>query len=415
MEKQVFADNVDALGVSYKTIGENIRNGARNGTIIYPDSDILEGNVTNRNKTDKPIVTFIDDDCRIETYTKLFPVIKELGLPYGIACPIVSLGRANYMTAEQVLEMQTHGCDITCHHLTQNNMDTFKSADAYDKELSTFDEKAKAIGLKVDSICYPQGIYVSDYIPVVRKHYKMGFTTDRGDNAQPLESYFMKRVEVFPRDSSYDLNFVKTYVDNIGNNWLVFMTHSWYSTFNVAQLKELVSYIQSKGIEIVGVNEGIKQRGNLVECGIIKKPLEYISTDYTVVSANGAIASNALTQTTKSNKAMVKIKSGYNAGYNLTTQGKTPTTTDKKRVVSEKTIVKAGEEYLISASNIYGNALWVIYAEDNSVISSRASLNTDTGSVVEYEKVTMPSNASYVRIASNLNIQPTMFSIYELR
>lgn len=416
MGKQTWSDNVDANGKTWKTIGDNIRYGAKGSVNQNEKTQLISvTGITDRDKSNKPVITFIDDDCRKETYSKLFPVIKEYNVPYCLACPINSLDSPNYMTTEQVIEMQNYGCEISCHHLKQNNMSTFRNASDYEKELKTYIEKANDIGLIVDTICYPQGDYVSNLITTVKKFFTCGFTVDRGVNKNPLETYLLKRVEVFPIDSMYNLEFVKKYIDNVENGWLILMTHSWYNTFNTNELKEIIKYINDKGLEIVSISEGLKRKGNLIETGLIQKPLEYISTNYFLVDYESNVYTNALTETQKSTKSMIKVKSGYNTGYNLTMNGVTPTVTDKKRVVSEKTLIKPNTDYLITGSNIYGNAIYVIYDENNSVIDSLASANTESGTVIYSRKITTPSNANAIRIASNLNIQPEMFSIFELR
>ena len=41
----------------------------------------------------KAIVSFVDDDCRSEAYTVLFPLVQELGMPYTVACPAGLMGK----------------------------------------------------------------------------------------------------------------------------------------------------------------------------------------------------------------------------------------------------------------------------------------------------------------------------------
>lgn len=57
----------------------------------------------------KAIVSFVDDDCRSEAYTVLFPLVQELGMPYTVACPAGLMGKTGRMTVEQLQEMARSG------------------------------------------------------------------------------------------------------------------------------------------------------------------------------------------------------------------------------------------------------------------------------------------------------------------
>ena len=368
-----------------------------------------------KSEKESPIISFIDDDCKSETYDKLFKLIKSMNIPYAVACPPDQVGTYGYMTTAQLEEMRSTGVDVMCHHLKQYNMDQFANKADYESELSACDERFKKLGIQAKGICYPQGVYVDDYMDAVSNHYSYGFTVDRGVNEIPLESFFLKRVEVFPTSEIYTFDDVKRYVDRMQDGeWLVFMTHSWYGTFDIDKLKELIQYIKAKGISIVGIDEALSRVGNIVEHGIIKKPLEYMSSSFYCVDAIGGVHTNSQKFYQKSNEKLSRVTAGYNAGYNLSVNGKTITTTDKKRLVSEKVTVTSGESYLVSASNIYGNALYVIYDGSDAVLSYEASENTANGTVMKDKKITVPDKASYMRISSNLSIQPESYDIKKL-
>lgn len=376
------------------------------------------GTLNNIGKTKKLYVSFTDDDCRIETYNKLFPVIKETGISYLLACPYEQIGTENYMSIEQLNEMRNAGCLISSHHTKQYAMNQFLSNADYDKELNKCDTVANNMNVHEKYICYPNGVYVSEYMETVHKHYAAGFLTDRGINELPIESYFLKRVEVFPRDSFYDIEFVKKYVDELetkDTGWLVLMTHSWYDTFNADQLKEIIAYIQSKtNVVIADVNTVLNDIGNNVEYGVMQKPMGYSKNGFLVIDAFGNLYSNSVEIVERPNTNLVKINAGYNIGYNLTPAGKAVAVTDKKRVVSSKFTVNPGEKYLISASNIYGNSLYCIYDSNDTVITAQVSDNSASGTVIKDTLITIPENAVSMRVASNMSIQLEMYSIFKL-
>lgn len=361
------------------------------------------------------IISFIDDDCRIETYNKILPLMKESKVPWGIACPVGQLGTDTFMSVDQLKEMIAAGATVLSHHQKQYAMNQFQNRTEYENELSRADAAFKAIGLEPKSICYPNGICVDGYMDIVKDHYDYGFTVDRGVNTIPLESLFLKRVEVFPTSEIYTFDDVKKYVDNIKDGeWLIFMTHAWYTTFDSAKLIELINYVKNKSISIVSVDEGMSRVGNLEEHGIIKKPLEYMSTPFYCVDKTGVIHTNNQKFYQKSNEKLTNINPGWNAGYNLTVNGATPAASSKSRLVSVKVTVKPGETYLISASNVYGNALYCIYDESDVVITYEASENTADGTVITKKRITIPENASYMKIASNIAAQPGGYEILKV-
>lgn len=43
-------------------------------------------------------ISFIDDDCRVEAYTVLWPVVQAKNIPYAVACPPAQIGKDKFMT-----------------------------------------------------------------------------------------------------------------------------------------------------------------------------------------------------------------------------------------------------------------------------------------------------------------------------
>lgn len=157
------------------------------------------------------MISFTDDDCRKETYDRIFPIVQNTGIPYALACPPGNLTDPKYagqfVTVEQLKEMYNYEIDgnrkidITCHHKKQYNMDAeewFPTVKDYENDLIYCNNQFKEWGINdVKAISYPQGRRRTDYMGPVEQHYHMGFTVDKGINHIPYETYHMKRVEVF--------------------------------------------------------------------------------------------------------------------------------------------------------------------------------------------------------------------------
>lgn len=363
-------------------------------------------------------ISFIDDDCRVEAYTVLWPVVQAKNIPYAVACPPAQIGKDKFMTKDQLLNMVNGGCEVLSHHYKEDAMTQFESAADYEadvkKSLAAFTE----LGVnEVDGVVYPNGYRVDEYMPVVRKYFNVGFTIDRGVNVPPVETCYMKRCELFPTNGLYTLDDAKKLVDSVAVNggWLIFMTHAWYTSFSASDLATLIEYITSKHIDIVGIKEGMEKFGNVVDIGYAKKPLANMSLPYYIVDCLGRVYANTWNQTAMSKITRVELNLPYHVKYTLTTTGKTKDATDVKRIISDKITAAAGEQYeLCNLSAKYGNCFYVIYDSSDTVLAHNGTDSNNAGEVMEDNIVTMPENTAYFRLACDLAVNDEMFKAYKI-
>lgn len=363
-------------------------------------------------------ISFIDDDCRAEAYTVLWPVVQAKNIPYAVACPPAQIGKDKFMTKDQLLNMVNGGCEVLSHHYKEDAMTQFESAADYEadvkKSLAAFTE----LGVnEADGVVYPNGYRVDEYMPVVRKYFNVGFTIDRGINVPPVETCYMKRCELFPTNGLYTLDDAKKLVDSVAVNggWLIFMTHAWYTSFSASELATLIEYITSKHIDIVGIKEGMEKFGNVVDIGYAKKPLANMSLPYYIVDCLGRVYANTWNQTAMSKITRVELNLPYHVKYTLTTTGKTKDATDVKRIISDKITAAAGEQYeLCNLSAKYGNCFYVIYDASDAVLAHKGTDSNNAGEVMEDTIVTMPENTAYFRLACDLAVNDEMFKAYKI-
>lgn len=399
----------------------------------------------NEKKHEPAVISFIDDDCRSQVYTELYPLIKKLDLPYTLACPPNSLNdeAGRYMTTEQVKEVYSNGVNIVSHHLKEYAMTEFDFIEDYEKDTEICLQKFKEMGIEVNGVAYPNGLIKDEYMNVVKDHFKLGFTTDRGINTLPYESCYIHRCEVFPKSGIYNIDDAKALVDSVSENggWLVFMTHCWFDTFSAEDLEELVNYIRRKNIEIANVSDIIENYSNQIDIGIVKKPFSDMADDFFVMDCNGraytnkigidyncikGVALNRITILDKSSIKWRELSVDYNYGTTLLPSGKEKNhlsdisdiskiniLSQKKRNVSRKIYVEPGRKYkLTNLSARYGNCLYVIYNSDNKVIQYYESPNSDQGRIIDELILTMPADASYFKVACDLNICNKIFKVY---
>ena len=144
------------------------------------------------------MVSFIDDDCRSQSYDVLFrQVIEPLGIPYTLSLPLDKLGQEGYIDEGQLWEMTEAGVSISCHTLSESAM-TDSDVWELDDMLAQWQETAELLGCgEVLSYCYCNGIWSDEQMPAIKSHFRMGFTVEPGINQIPYESYYMKRVGLF--------------------------------------------------------------------------------------------------------------------------------------------------------------------------------------------------------------------------
>lgn len=356
-------------------------------------------------------VSFIDDDCRSTVYTTLFPLIKELDIPYTLACPPGKIGTDLYMTQEQLLEMYNYGVTLACHTWAETNMDTL-SKDQLEENLKKCVEKYREWGITdVNSYAYTQGKYSVDNMSIVKKYFDMGFLVDKGINVIPHETYYMRRVGLFPTDNSFSLSDAKAYVDKLltSDGWLIFMTHCWTSTFKATELKELVNYIKEKSIPIVDVNEMIEKTGNVVDIGYYKKDDLNTGKHYFIVDSTGKVYTDQFSSDTgeKIETVELTIMTSYSIGKETSSsyRGKllALTSTNTKFRACEPVDVTDCSEVLITGWSYSGYGIYSFLDESGECVSAKWATKTtaEGGDSVVEERVKVPAGAQTLIIAGH--------------
>lgn len=282
--------------------------------------------VSSQGRKSKAMVSFIDDDCRKEAYTKLRPVILEKNIPFGLACPPDAIGHQEYMTWEEVKQMKAEGCEILCHGNTQANFDTF-AEDGLNVELQNAIRNFEEQGIyDVTGVAYPQGKENEMVRRVCAKYFKMGYGYIPRQNYKPLRHFDIQRAwfgngtEEWAQKASgspYPLNTMEYYkwvVDKCWHDglWLVFCCHAWFDGFNAKQLSELVDYIRAKGMEIVLPSEGFKRNSNPLHIGDSGIEQPSINPNYVIIDSEGNVWSNGQTDI-KTINTVISKKDFYNA------------------------------------------------------------------------------------------------------
>lgn len=341
------------------------------------------------------MVSFVDDDCRAAAHSVLFPLVQELGVPLTVACAPGELGATigAYMSTGQLQEMHRAGVEVSCHHWKQDNMDTFATAEDYAADLDRCLERFAELGIQAETVAYPQGIYTDNYMHVVRERFRAGLGVFRGINEPPLESYFLRRCELFPTNGAFTLADAKALVDDVAREggWLIFMTHAWYPTFDPAAFRELVEYVRGKNVEIVGTSEALDRMGNAVEVGLFRKPVEDLTEPYFVTDCEGRTASGG----------WEAVALGLRSKKVISATGPVVSESDPEYYVSEQADVTGQETVLVSAWASDGLGLYAFYDANGNRKAVRYSTKSwaEGGEMLLNEEVRVPEGAAKIAIA----------------
>lgn len=222
-----------------------------------------------------PIVTFIDDDGKVEAYTRLFPIFQAKNEKFVVAVCPNRLNTAGYLTDSQLRELRDHGHEIVNH--TFNHVGYSKVGDkaVWDEDIRKAKEFLRENGYTHDILVnpYEQG-KSKKAIGIMQKHAKCAFNSMGQNKPDAFSPYHIRRIAFgswipgYHKYAGAPLEYYKKKVDYCFKHrtWLVWMVHSAVqSTRQDLVLAQLIDYIQWLGIEIVTASEGLARRVHLAK------------------------------------------------------------------------------------------------------------------------------------------------------
>ncbi len=255
----------------------------------------------------KPLITFVDDDGRIEVLSKLKPLSAIYNIPFVVAAISGKVGTdpSVFMTEAQLHELEDINWEISSHTVTHLPLGDM-TEEEQEYEIKHSKEMLEAMGFEVDTICYPYGSVNNNTNKIARKYYRAGRRTDHlGQiNMTPLETYdmvvtplgayFDSSTQPYPTNS---LEFYKYQVDKAveNNGWLIFMTHvadPSHDSIQQLYLEQTIQYITNLGIEIATLKEGLNQRGNIIDIG--RYYTQDLTQDHYVVGTDSSFDGNKM-------------------------------------------------------------------------------------------------------------------------
>ena len=219
------------------------------------------------NASSQAFYTIIDDDV---TSNKSIQKIKELSDKKGIKitfAPIVRNLVSNKNICDSLLSYQEQGFHI-CNHSYSHSPSVWREMNLQmiEDELKLSHDILDSLGfVDHDYFVYPYGKFQDgirdSIIFFVSNYFKLAFDSrgryNRFDAGQ-FNKYYIHR---FAFRSHNDWLAVKLIIDEAieKDGWIVFLTHSGRSDFDVIKLERIINYCQSKGLRAFTVHEAYQK------------------------------------------------------------------------------------------------------------------------------------------------------------
>jgi len=146
----------------------------------------------------KPVlITF--DDGYIDNYTNAFPILKKYNLRATIfIIPAFTSVYPNYMTWEQLKELEANGITIESHTLTHPKLEELPDDEIRNELLNSKTMLEEQLGHPIEFLAYPTGTYNLHIAGIAQDlGYKGAFTIKYGVVDKGSNFFALERVPIF--------------------------------------------------------------------------------------------------------------------------------------------------------------------------------------------------------------------------
>lgn len=252
--------------------------------------NLVSGNV------DKPMITFIDDDGRVDLLQKWVPILEEKRNKLTVALVTDWLEKKESTVIQwgDVHDLEErYGVEFVSHTHTHPHAIQLTD-DIIDYEFKTARDILKRENLTYNIIVQPFGENTESVRKISRNYARANFGIVDEINTIPYNTFKMKRVplgeEKYTTFEQYKLKIDEAIEKN---GWLVFKSHSQYESFNKNQIeiiKQIIDYCRENGVLEVTLEEGLDLTGNLIDVGDFDQKSN--GSDYYILDNKGKVYSN---------------------------------------------------------------------------------------------------------------------------
>jgi peptidoglycan/xylan/chitin deacetylase (PgdA/CDA1 family) len=169
-----------------------------------------------------PLLTFVFDDGNDTDYLIAREVFKQHNATAGFAITTDWIGKKDYLTASQILELQKDGFEIMSHTVSHPDL---KSLDEkqIEYELSSSKTALEGIGIRAGNLVYPYNKNNSLVREAAAKYYRSA----RGGRRM-MNPAFPEKYELKSYSFSHNINKMKALIDRAyaEKKWLILYHHN---------------------------------------------------------------------------------------------------------------------------------------------------------------------------------------------
>lgn len=148
-------------------------------------------------KVKKPIVITLDDGYE-DNYTNAYPLLKKYNMKATIFVVTDEIGKAGYLTKEQIKEMTQSGViQIGSHTASHLNLKQISPSDADAQLQSSKQILSDLLGEEVTAVSYPGGFWNREIARQAEKYYDIAFITFGAHTYEKDKRYQVPRAGIF--------------------------------------------------------------------------------------------------------------------------------------------------------------------------------------------------------------------------
>lgn len=201
-----YAEQGELNIVSQKSFAHQMKYLHKHGYHVISLDDLVDG-ITKARSINRNTVVITFDDGFEDNYTQAFPILRKYDHPATFFVVSSWVGKPNFMTWDQLRDMQASNMEIASHSHQHLYLPDVKEHDQLELEI-VHSKKVleESLGKPVRYFSYPVGGYTEEIKDMVKSaKYKGACATNRGYDRFNTRPYELKRIRINDRDNWFNM------------------------------------------------------------------------------------------------------------------------------------------------------------------------------------------------------------------
>lgn len=211
------------------------------------------------------VVTIMFDDGELSTYEEALPAMEKQGWPASSVVITKMVGEEEFMSWEQIKELQAKGWEIVSHGLSHEDL-TAMSTEQARQELNRSKRNLERRGLTINHFALPFGAYNAGIMALGAKEYKSLRAYEQGSNPAGTLPW---EVKVHGVTTDTTTSTIEEWINEAKNKgqWIVIVYHKIAETGDdayfttPADFADMLQTVQDSGIDVVTYNQAWQKFG----------------------------------------------------------------------------------------------------------------------------------------------------------